>query len=86
LTTALRDTTPSSTTWGARFWRTRLTAVRRVVERGIARGELPAGTDPDELIMQIVGPIWFAVSASAGPSTTASCTGPSTWCWRATRR
>lgn len=52
---------------GRRFWRTRLTAARPVVERGIARGELAAGTDPDELIVHIVGPIWFAVFGPGHP-------------------
>lgn len=30
---------------GRQFWRRRLAAAAPVVERGITRGELPAGTD-----------------------------------------
>ena len=52
---------------GRRFWRQRLAAVRPVVERGITRGELPAGMDADDLIVRIVGPIWFAVFGPGRP-------------------
>ncbi|WP_043620241.1 TetR/AcrR family transcriptional regulator [Nonomuraea candida] len=46
---------------GRRYWESRFAAVRPVVERAITRGELPPGTDPDELIIRLVGPVWFAV-------------------------
>lgn len=46
---------------GRGFWAGRLAAVRPIVQRGIERGDLPATTDPDDLVMRIVGPIWFAV-------------------------
>lgn len=52
---------------GRRFWRARLAAARPVVERGIRRGELPAATDADDLIVRIVGPIWFAVFGPGHP-------------------
>ncbi|TDD12950.1 TetR/AcrR family transcriptional regulator [Nonomuraea diastatica] len=46
---------------GPRYWAGRFAASRPIVERAIARGELPPGTDPDTLIIQVVGPLWFSV-------------------------
>ncbi|MEV0824899.1 TetR/AcrR family transcriptional regulator [Nonomuraea rubra] len=46
---------------GHRYWAGRFAAVRPLVERAVERGELPAGTDPDTLVIRIVGPIWFGV-------------------------
>ena len=44
-----------------RFWAARLAAARPIVERAVARDELHADVDPDDLIIRVVGPIWFAV-------------------------
>lgn len=44
---------------GHRFWQSRVEATRVVVERAIARGELPAETEPVLMIELIGGPIWF---------------------------
>jgi Tetracyclin repressor-like, C-terminal domain len=33
--------------------------VRRVIERGIARGDLPVGTDSDVATDALIGPIYF---------------------------
>lgn len=42
-----------------RFWDARFTATRELVERAIARGEVPAHTDPRFVIEAVGGPIWF---------------------------
>ncbi|WP_156426672.1 TetR/AcrR family transcriptional regulator [Mycobacterium sp. IS-3022] len=41
------------------FWRSRFLGSSRIVERAIDRGELPVGTDPDELIEFLVGPAYL---------------------------
>lgn len=44
-----------------RFWAARLGAARPIIDRAIARDELPPDVDPDDLVVRVVGPIWFAV-------------------------
>lgn len=34
-------------------------AVRAVIERGVSRGELPAATDPDEVLDLLTGPLFY---------------------------
>jgi AcrR family transcriptional regulator len=51
---------------GVRYWAARLDAVRPLVERAVARGELPPGVDADALVVRVVGPLWFGVF---GPGT-----------------
>lgn len=46
---------------GRGFWAARLAAARPIVDRAVDRGELDPGTDADDLIIRVVGPIWFAV-------------------------
>jgi AcrR family transcriptional regulator len=46
---------------GRGFWEQRLAAARPIVDRAVARGELPRDSDADELIVRVLGPIWFAV-------------------------
>lgn len=41
----------------ARFWDERLTLASVMVERGIERGELPAGTDARRLVEMLVAPL-----------------------------
>jgi AcrR family transcriptional regulator len=41
------------------FWTERLALDGSVVERAVARGELPPGTDPRTVIEAILGPIYF---------------------------
>lgn len=41
------------------FWRTRFGVAREIVDRGVARGDLPADTDGDRIIEMLVAPIWF---------------------------
>lgn len=46
---------------GHRYWAGRLAAVRPLVERAVAAGELPADVDPDAFVVRVVGPIRFSV-------------------------
>lgn len=41
------------------FWPARYRAARTMFERGVERGELPVGTDPDLLLEVISGPLYF---------------------------
>ena len=41
-----------------RFWAARLAATAPVVERAIARGELPATADANTIIESLIGPLW----------------------------
>lgn len=45
----------------------RRAANRLIVERAVACGELPAGTDPDLLLDVLHGPLWLRFLTSAGP-------------------
>lgn len=40
-----------------RFWGAHLEQVRNIVDRGVARGELRAGADPDALVELVIGPV-----------------------------
>jgi AcrR family transcriptional regulator len=44
---------------GRDFWTVRFEVDRKVVERAIARGELPEDTDPDFVIEAVLGPLYF---------------------------
>lgn len=46
---------------GRGFWAARLAAARPIVDRAVERGELAAGVDADDLVIRVVGPIWFTV-------------------------
>jgi PAS domain S-box-containing protein len=50
-----------------RFWTERLALDGEIVERAIARGELPAGTDPQTVIEAVLGPIYFRLLVTAEP-------------------
>jgi AcrR family transcriptional regulator len=41
------------------FWRTRRDLVRPVVERALDRGEIPAGSDVDEVIRHVGAPLYY---------------------------
>jgi AcrR family transcriptional regulator len=49
------------------FWKERSGAVHLIIERGIARGELRAGTDPQLLYELVVAPIYFRFLVTGGP-------------------
>ena len=40
------------------FWSHRLRLASAIVERGVARGDLPAHTDADLIIESLIGPLW----------------------------
>lgn len=46
---------------GRAFWAARLAAARPIVDRAVERGELAARVDADDLVIRVVGPIWFTV-------------------------
>ena len=50
-----------------RFWTERLALDGEIVERAIARGEIPAGTDPRTVIEAVLGPIYFRLLVTAEP-------------------
>jgi len=50
---------PALATASHRFWTERLTMDGVVVERAVARGELPPETDPRTVIEAVLGPIYF---------------------------
>jgi AcrR family transcriptional regulator len=52
---------------GRGFWEARLAAARPIVERAVARGELPPDSDADDVIVRVVGPIWFAAFGPGRP-------------------
>jgi AcrR family transcriptional regulator len=47
-----------------RFWRARLELAGTMVERAIARGELPLDTDPDVVVESLLGAIYFRLLLS----------------------
>jgi AcrR family transcriptional regulator len=52
-----------------RFWLARSTLVRPVVERAVQRGQLPAGTDADEVIKHVGAPLYYRLLVLAEPLT-----------------
>jgi AcrR family transcriptional regulator len=51
------------------YWASRLGHLRPMVERAIARGALPPGTDPSEVITAVAAPLFFRALVSAEPLT-----------------
>jgi Tetracyclin repressor-like, C-terminal domain len=43
----------------SQFWAGRLTAISVIVDRAVARGELPAGTDPAALMHAMAAPLYY---------------------------
>jgi AcrR family transcriptional regulator len=52
------------------FWRRRMTHVRPIVERAVARGELPPGTNGDELLKHLSAPLYQRLLVTLEPLTT----------------
>ncbi len=52
-----------------RFWATRMTHVGPIVERAVARGDLPAGTDGDELLEFLSAPLYQRLLVTLEPLT-----------------
>jgi AcrR family transcriptional regulator len=52
-----------------RFWATRLAHVGPIVDRAVTRGQLPRGTDPDELMRYLAAPLFHRLLVTAEPLT-----------------
>jgi AcrR family transcriptional regulator len=52
-----------------RFWLSRAVLVRPLVDRAVARGQLPAGTDIDEVIRHVGAPLYYRLLVLAEPLT-----------------
>ncbi|MGH2990964.1 MAG: TetR/AcrR family transcriptional regulator [Solirubrobacterales bacterium] len=50
-----------------RFWTQRLALDGEIVERAIARGEVPAGTRPGPMIEAVLGPLYFRLLVTGEP-------------------
>jgi AcrR family transcriptional regulator len=53
-----------------RFWLSRAILVRPLVERAITRGQIPAGTDVDEVIRHVGAPLYYRLLILAEPLST----------------
>lgn len=49
------------------FWSSRFEQAGKMIERGIERGELPAGVDANRIIEQLVSPLYFRALVSGEP-------------------
>src|SRR6476661_1145282 len=54
-----------------RFWAARMIETRPIIERAIARGDLPTGTDPDQVLMYVSAPLYQCLLVTAQPLTEA---------------
>ena len=52
-----------------RFWATRLAHVGPIVDRAVSRGQLPPGTDPDDLMRYLAAPLFHRLLVTAEPLT-----------------
>jgi len=55
-----------------RFWATRLAQVGPLVGRAVSRGQLPQGTDPDDLLRYLAAPLFHQLLVTAEPLTQSS--------------
>ena len=53
----------------SQFWAGRLAAIRVIVDRAVARGELPAGTDPAALMHAMAAPLYYELLVTHVPVT-----------------
>jgi AcrR family transcriptional regulator len=53
------------------FWAARLAAIGVIVDRGVSRGELPAGTDPVALMRTMAAPLYYQLLIARVPVTEA---------------
>jgi AcrR family transcriptional regulator len=51
----------------AEFWAARLSAIAVIVDRAIARGELPAGTEPGPVMNAMAAPLYYRLLVTAEP-------------------
>src|SRR5215218_4201402 len=52
-----------------RFWLTRSALIMPMVSRAVERGQLPAGTDPEEVIRHVGAPLYYRLLVLAEPLT-----------------
>jgi hypothetical protein len=50
-----------------RFWLMRAALVRPLVDQAVRRGQLPAGTDADEVIRHVGAPLYYRLLVLAEP-------------------
>src|SRR4051794_29567525 len=55
-----------------RFWSTRMRELRGVVDRAVDRGDFPARTDADAVLMAVAAPLYLRLLVTAQPLTRAS--------------
>ena len=60
---------PAIAAAGRTFWAERFSLAGTLVRRGIDRGELPAGTDPDFLIESLIAPLYLRLLVTTQPLT-----------------
>jgi AcrR family transcriptional regulator len=53
----------------SQFWAGRLAAISVIVDRAVARGELPAGTDPPALMHAMAAPLYYELLVTHAPVT-----------------
>lgn len=63
----LEESDPTVTELKARFWTDRFAGSAAIVTRAIARGELPSGTDPGEVVEELVSPVYFRTLITGEP-------------------
>jgi hypothetical protein len=71
---AIVTAAPSSPALGAvlsKFWVVRRERVGPIIEAAIARGQLPAGTDPALLMRYVAAPLYFQLLMTDEPLTDA---------------
>lgn len=64
---SLDESDPTITDLKAEFWATRFAGSAAIVTRAIARGELPADTDPHEVIEELCSPVYFRTLVTGRP-------------------
>jgi hypothetical protein len=55
----------------AEFWAARLSAISVIVDRAVARGELPAGTEPGLMMNAVAAPLYYRLLVLAQTPTAA---------------
>src|SRR5262249_47595815 len=60
---------PAIATAAQTFWAERFSLAGALVQRGIDRGELPPGTDPDFLIESLIAPLYLRLLVTTQPLT-----------------
>ena len=64
---AAANTSPSVAEATHAFWEERLRLCGAIVERAVARGELPPGTDSNVVIESLVGPLYMRLLLTGEP-------------------